>query len=81
MKFRWHIVIEASEALVADGFDVANQIGSQAMGGELSALGKIVDWWRPEDCRVTIIDAPNPADLLRAQGYSEAQIAARAVAK
>lgn len=80
MRFRWVIVVDASEDLVSDGFDVANQVTGKAYGGELSNLGKIVDRWRPEACRVSIIDAPSRVDILRAQGYSEEHIA-KAVGK
>lgn len=73
--YKWTITIEADADLVADGFNVANQVTGQDMGGELSTLGRIVDHWRPDQCKVRIVRAPKRAALLREQGYSAEQVA------
>jgi hypothetical protein len=74
--FRWTLTIEVSHDLVADGFDVKNQVDNKGpIGGELSGLGSIVDSWESHHCHVRIIDAPDPKTIRRAQGYPDSETA------
>lgn len=69
--YKWTITIEASADLVADGFDVANQIDGKDAGGELSDLGRILDRMHTTHARIRIVKAPDPKRVRREQGYTD----------
>lgn len=64
MKFKWVIEVEVDEIWVADGFNLTKE---RAEG----IMQKALPYSYSHETAVKIISAPDPKEILIAQGYKE----------
>ena len=63
-RFKWVVEIELDESWVADGFDL----------GEWDPdvlAGRIMPYATEEEKTVRVVEAPSPASIREAQGYTD----------
>lgn len=62
--FKWTVEIEVAEVWVADGFDLDDDRAQGMLERELG-------WAYSHELRSTVLSAPDPAEIRKAQGYTD----------
>jgi len=61
-SFKWVVEFSIDETWVEDGFNLTDERARMMLENDLQFA-------YPEELKVKVIEAPNPDDILRAQGY------------
>lgn len=73
VRFKWVIEIEVNETWVADGFDMATEVGDErpGEGAVIDMLQQRLPYARSDELGGRIIAAPDSQLIRKAQGYRE----------
>ena len=63
-RFKWTVEFEVDETWVADGFNLTTERAQRMIAKELG-------WARSSEIGARTVEAPDPKDIRKAQGYAE----------